>query len=102
MLYKVIINININIPPQPKNTMLPIPPNTFQKRMSVTSKDENEYSMYILISNFEIFYWGKLFHFHYDIQHLNDLETGTFVDGFGRASVRATPASFPTSTPGNK
>lgn len=73
-----------------------------QKRMSVTSKDENEYSMYILISNFEIFYWGKLFHFHYVIQHLNDLETGTFVDGFGRASIRATPASFPTSTPGNK
>jgi len=27
MLYKVIINISI--PPQPKNTMLPIPPNTF-------------------------------------------------------------------------
>ena len=27
--------------------------------MSVTSKDENEYSMYILISNFEIFYWGN-------------------------------------------
>ena len=27
MLYKVIIHINI--PPQPKNIMLPIPPNTF-------------------------------------------------------------------------
>ena len=73
-----------------------------QERMSVTSKNENEYSMYILISNFEIFYLGKLYHFHYAFQHLNDLETVKFVDGFGRASVRATPASFPTSTPGNK